>query len=108
MNGNLNCNFFFLFRSAGCVDPRGMRMVFIVHQGSDRSPLWRVTTRIACIRVDPVTRQIDRHQVLSLRQFNNVFKTIQGHVSVRSEAQLERVITIITMVGFWMWEWKFC
>ncbi|XP_023298405.2 RING finger protein 141-like [Lucilia cuprina] len=75
--------------SRKCIDPNGKQLVFLIKRGTDTSLLWKATVKIACIKVDPQTRQIHSYKFLNLKQFLCVFKTFQSHLEslVRSENQ---------------------
>lgn len=81
---------FFLLSSRKCIDPNGKQLVFLVKKGTDTSMLWKATVKIACIKVNPVTRHIDSYKFLNLKQFLCVFKTFQSHLDslVSSENQM--------------------
>uniref|UniRef100_A0A1I8MBI1 RING finger protein 141 n=1 Tax=Musca domestica TaxID=7370 RepID=A0A1I8MBI1_MUSDO len=72
--GNLNA------LSRKCIDPNGKQLVFLVKNGTDTSLLWKATVKIACVKVNPETRQIDSYKFLNLKQFLCVFKTFQAHL----------------------------
>ncbi|TMW48200.1 hypothetical protein DOY81_006712 [Sarcophaga bullata] len=75
--------------SRKCIDPNGKQLVFLVKRGTDTSLLWKATVKIACIKVDPQTRQIHSYKLINLKQFLCVFKTFQSHLEslVSSEHQ---------------------
>lgn len=62
--------------SRKCLDPEGKQLVFAVKRGTDSTILWKATTRIACVKVDPVTRKIDTYKLINLKQFIQVFHTM--------------------------------
>ncbi|XP_073831483.1 RING finger protein 141-like isoform X2 [Musca autumnalis] len=72
--GNLNA------LSRKCIDPNGKQLVFLVKNGTDTSLLWKATVKIACVKVNPETRQIVSYKFLNLKQFLCVFKTFQAHL----------------------------
>uniref|UniRef100_A0A1I8MBI0 RING finger protein 141 n=1 Tax=Musca domestica TaxID=7370 RepID=A0A1I8MBI0_MUSDO len=84
--GNLNA------LSRKCIDPNGKQLVFLVKNGTDTSLLWKATVKIACVKVNPETRQIDSYKFLNLKQFLCVFKTFQAHLEslVSSEQHREQ------------------
>lgn len=67
-----------------------MRMLFVVRKDTDQNPLWKVTVRIACIRVDPITHRIDRYQLINLNQFLKIYRTFQSHVDVLSSSEQQQ------------------
>ncbi|CAD7089793.1 unnamed protein product [Hermetia illucens] len=78
--------------SRKCLDSGGKQLVFLVKKGTDTSVLWKATVKIACVKVDPVSRQIDSYKFLNLKQFLCVFKTFKAHLDnlVSSEEHRER------------------
>ncbi|XP_037937596.1 RING finger protein 141-like [Teleopsis dalmanni] len=66
--------------SRKCIDQSGKQLVFLVKNGTDTSMIWKATVKIACIKVDPNTRQIECYKFLNLKQFLCVFKTFQSHL----------------------------
>lgn len=80
-------------RSRKCLDSSGKQLVFAVKKGTDATMLWKATVQIACVKVDPESKQIESYKFLSLKQFLRVFKTFQSHlqVMVSSEKQQVRV-----------------
>ncbi|XP_067000317.2 RING finger protein 141 [Anabrus simplex] len=63
--------------SKKCTDPCGKRLVFAVKKGTDSTMLWKGTVRIACVKVDASTRQVDSYRLLNLSEFLKVFQTLQ-------------------------------
>jgi hypothetical protein len=54
------------------MDSNGRQLVFAVKKGSDSTLLWKGTVRIACVKVDPVTKKIDMYRLLTLSEFMRV------------------------------------
>lgn len=73
--------------SRNYVSPNGDQMVFLLRKGSDTSFLWKATVRIACIKFNPETKQIDSCTILTLRQFIQMFRTFQGHLETMIASQ---------------------
>uniref|UniRef100_A0A0K8TM66 RING finger protein 141 n=1 Tax=Tabanus bromius TaxID=304241 RepID=A0A0K8TM66_TABBR len=66
--------------SRKCSDSNGKQLMFLVKKGTDSSVFWKATVRIACVKVNPETRQIESHKFLNLKQFLCVFKTFESHL----------------------------
>lgn len=63
-------------------------MVFAVKKGSDKTPLlWKATIRIACVKVDPITKKIDDYKLINLKQFLQVFNNFQNHINAMSVSE---------------------
>lgn len=77
------------------MDPGGKQLVFFVKKGTDTSVLWKATVKIACVKVNPVTRQIDNYKFLNLKQFLSVFRTFQTNLQslLSTEEQIEGNLT---------------
>ena len=52
-------------------------MVFAVKKGTDTTPLWKGTVRIACCKVDSETSEVESYRLLTLKQFLAIFKSLQ-------------------------------
>lgn len=91
----------FFCRSRKCLDPGGKQLVFFVKKGTDTSVLWKATVKIACVKVDPITRKIDNYKFLNLKQFLSVFKTFQTnlHSLVSAEAQSGESASMMMMIS---------
>ena len=51
-------------------DSNGKQLVFAVKKGSDETGvLWKATVRVACVKVDAETKEIDSHKTINLKQF---------------------------------------
>lgn len=56
-------------------------MLFGVKKGTDTSELlWKIKIRISCVKFDPATKRIDTLTLLNLRQFMQLFRTLQTHL----------------------------
>lgn len=53
--------------------------------------LWKATVQIACVKVDPESKQIESYKFLSLKQFLRVFKTFQSHLQVMVSSEKQQV-----------------
>jgi hypothetical protein len=54
------------------MDSNGRQLVFGVKKGTASSLLWKGTVRIACVKVDPITKKIDTYRLLNLSEFLRV------------------------------------
>ena len=62
-------------------------LVFAVKKGTDTTPLWKGTVRVACCKVDSDTKEVDSYRVLTLKQFLAIFKSLQTQTAaLREEA----------------------
>ncbi|GLH14099.1 Protein of unknown function [Gryllus bimaculatus] len=79
--------------SKQCTDPNGKLLVFAVKKGTDSTVLWKGTVRIACVKIDPVTKQIDTYRLLNLSEFLKVFNTLQCQFTAAQQSSTnERVL----------------
>jgi len=54
------------------MDSNGKQLVFAVKKGTDSTLLWKGTVRIACVKLDPVTKKVDTYRFLNLSEFLRV------------------------------------
>jgi hypothetical protein len=54
------------------MDSNGKQLVFAVKKGTDSTLLWKGTVRIACVKLDPVTKKVDTYRFLNLGEFLRV------------------------------------
>ena len=47
-------------------------------KGSDSTILWKATVRIACVKVDSATKEIDSYKTLNLKQFLLIFHRLKN------------------------------
>lgn len=87
----VNFNSYSLSRSQKCLDSSGKQLVFAVKKGTDATMLWKATVQIACVKVDPESKQIESYKFLSLKQFLRVFKTFQSHLQVMVSSEKQQV-----------------
>lgn len=59
------------------LDSNGKQLVFAVKKGSDSSFLWKATVRIACVKIDSTTKNIDSYRCLTLKQYLRVFNSLK-------------------------------
>ena len=60
------------YRCKLCMDSNGKQLVFAVKKGTDSTLLWKGTVRIACVKLDPVTKKVDTYRFLNLGEFLRV------------------------------------
>ena len=63
--------------SSHFLDTNGKQLVFAVKKGSDSSFLWKATVRIACVKLDAATKNIDSYRCLNLKQYLRVFNSLK-------------------------------
>lgn len=79
--------------SRKCIDSGGKQLVFAVKKGTDSTLVWKATVRIACVKVDPGSRQIDSYKLINLKQFLRVFQTFQSHLDAMITSENQRVFS---------------
>jgi hypothetical protein len=67
--------------SSKFIDCNGKQLLFEVKPGTDSHVLWKGTVRVKCIKIDPVTQKVEKSRELYLKQFLQVYNTMQLHVS---------------------------
>jgi len=71
-------------------DCNGKQLLFEVKPGTDSmSVLWKGTIRIKCVKLDPRTHQIEKSRELNLKQFLQVYNTLQQHLDTRPTGLVE-------------------
>lgn len=68
--------------SSRYLDENGKQLVFAVKKGSDATLLWKATVRIACVKVDAESKEVESYRALSLKQF----LTVHARLKHQSEA----------------------
>jgi len=63
--------------SSHFLDSNGKQLVFAVKKGSDSSFLWKATVKIACVKIDSATKNIDSYRCLNLKQYLRVFNSLK-------------------------------
>ncbi|XP_046665120.1 RING finger protein 141-like [Homalodisca vitripennis] len=71
--------------SQKCMDSEGKQLVFAVKEGSDASVLWKGTIRIACVKIDPATKNVETYRLLNLNQFLKVYKSMSSQCAAAQE-----------------------
>jgi len=69
-----------------CMDSNGKQLVFAVKKGTDSTLLWKGTVRIACVKLDPVTKKVDTYRLLNLGEFLRVFNTLQCQLAAAQQS----------------------
>ncbi len=64
--------------SSHFLDSNGKQLVFAVKKGTDSTVLWKATVRVACVKIDAATKDIESHQALNLRQFLQVYNGLKN------------------------------
>ncbi len=63
--------------SSHFLDSNGKQLVFAVKKGSDSSFLWKATVRIACVKIDSSSKNIDSYRCLNLKQYLRVYNSLK-------------------------------
>ena len=53
-------------------------LVFAVKKGTDSSFLWKATVRIACVKIDAESKNIDSYRCLNLKQYLRVYNSLKS------------------------------
>lgn len=64
--------------SSRFLDSNGKNLAFAVKKGSDSTPFWKGTVRVACVKLDSETRAVDSCRLLNLKQFLAVYKSVHS------------------------------
>lgn len=72
--------------SRQCTDSNGKQLVFAVKKGTDSTLLWKGTVRIACVKLDPITKKVETYRLLNLSEFLRVFKTLQCQLAAAQQS----------------------
>ena len=71
--------------SSHFLDSNGKQLVFAVKKGTDTTPLWKGTARVACCKVDANTKEIESYRLLTLKQFLAIYKSLQTQTAALHE-----------------------
>jgi len=71
--------------SSQFLDSNGKLLVFAVKKGTDSTPLWKGTVRVACCKVDAASQEVDSYRLLTLKQFLAIFKSLQTQTAALRE-----------------------
>ena len=64
--------------SSHFLDSNGKQLVFAVKKGTDSTLLWKATVRIACVKVDNASKQIDSYRCLTLKHYLKVYNSLKA------------------------------
>jgi len=67
--------------SSHFLDSNGKQLVFAVKKGSDSTLLWKATVRVACVKIDVSSKDIESYQALNLRQFTQVYDRLKNQLA---------------------------
>jgi len=98
MNNSNNDFYFLRFSSKKCLDSDGNQLIFAVKKGTDSPLFWKVTVRIACVKINSNSKQIVNYKLLNLKQFLQVFKTFETHLQVMLSSEKQRVRYILCFI----------
>ena len=72
--------------SSQYLDANGKQLVFAVKKGSDSTILWKATVRIACVKIDANSKEIDSYKSLGLKQFLQIYYRLKNQVDAVVQA----------------------
>jgi len=75
--------------SSQFLDTNGKQLVFAVKKGTDSTALWKGTVKVACVKVDSSSQEVDSYRLLNLKQFLAVFRSLQTQTAALREDQVE-------------------
>lgn len=67
------------------LDSNGKQMVFAVKKGTDSTVLWKATVRVACVKLDAVSKEIDSYRCLNLKQYLRVYNSLRSQTAAVRE-----------------------
>ena len=72
------------------LDCNGKQLVFAVKKGSDSSFLWKATVRVACVKIDAGSKEIDSYRCLNLKQYLRVYNSLRTQsAAVKSSTDIK-------------------
>ncbi|XP_017768057.1 PREDICTED: RING finger protein 141-like isoform X3 [Nicrophorus vespilloides] len=74
--------------SKECLDITGKQLLFAVKKGTESTFLWKATVQIACVKVEPISNKVHTYRLLSLREFLQVFHTLQMQHAVAEQSKV--------------------
>lgn len=79
--------------SRNSLDQAGKQMKFAIKKGTENSMFWKSLIEIACLKIDPITQEIENYRILSLEELLKVYKTIkcQSLAMDQSKSEFEDV-----------------
>lgn len=63
------------------------QLLFAVRKGTDSTVFWKQTVEIACIKHDTKKLKVCNVRLLNLKEFLQVFKTLQCHYSAIEQSK---------------------
>ncbi|XP_017768056.1 PREDICTED: RING finger protein 141-like isoform X2 [Nicrophorus vespilloides] len=75
--------------SKECLDITGKQLLFAVKKGTESTFLWKATVQIACVKVEPISNKVHTYRLLSLREFLQVFHTLQMQHAVAEQSKVK-------------------
>ena len=73
--------------SSHFLDSNGKQLVFAVKKGTDTTPLWKGTVRVACCKVDSPSKAVESYRLLTLKQFLAIYKSLQTQTAALREEE---------------------
>ena len=73
--------------SSHFLDSNGKQLVFAVKKGTDTTPLWKGTVRVACCKVDSSSKAVESYRLLTLKQFLAIYKSLQTQTAALREEE---------------------
>lgn len=87
---------YLLSRSNQCLDSTGNKLLFIIKKGTEEHLFWKVTIRIACVKVDPKTQKIHSFKLIDLRKFLQIYRTLKVQKEIADESK-QHDLTVSTI-----------
>ncbi|KAL3266428.1 hypothetical protein HHI36_010602 [Cryptolaemus montrouzieri] len=66
-------------------------MMFAVKKGSNETILWKTAVEIACIKVDPVSKQVENCRLLNLAELLKVFFTLKCQSTAMDQSEMRHI-----------------
>ncbi|XP_065158553.1 RING finger protein 141-like [Atheta coriaria] len=79
-----------------CLDSTGNKLLFIIKKGTEEHLFWKVTIRIACVKVDPKTQKIHSFKLIDLRKFLQIYRTLKVQKEIADESK-QHDLTVSTI-----------
>ncbi|CAB4055983.1 unnamed protein product [Lepeophtheirus salmonis] len=58
------------------LDANGKQLIFAVKKGTDSTVFWKATVKVACVKVDSTSKEVDSYKPLNLREFLQVYNSL--------------------------------
>lgn len=75
--------------SSHFLDTNGKQLVFAVKKGTDSTLLWKATVRVACVKIDADSKQIESYRTLTLKQFVQTFHKLKNQADAMGDGEKE-------------------